>query len=89
MRDGNCLLTLARDDLDRLPHDMRQLIGEMLRKDYNHRPTCRDLLNNKIITSHVSSIQLSVFEVFSWLKSQENVRGVRIAGARASRRVAS
>ena len=89
MRDDNCLLTLARDDLDRLPHDMRQLIGEMLRKDFNRRPTCRDLLNNKIITSHVSWLKFRLFQVFSWLKSQENVRGVLLAGARASRRAVS
>ena len=55
MRDDNCLRTLARDDLDKLPSDMRQLISQMLRKDFNNRPTCRDLLNNKIITSHVSN----------------------------------
>ena len=54
MRDDNCLVTLAREDLDKLPSDMAQLIGEMVRKDFDRRPTCRDLLNNKIITSHVS-----------------------------------
>ena len=60
MRDDNCLHTLARDDLDKLPSDMRQLISEMLRKDFNRRPTCRQLLNNKIITSHVSNFKKSV-----------------------------
>ena len=74
MRDDNCLLTLARDDLDKLPADMRQLISEMLRKDFNSRPTCRDLLNNKIITSHVSSVTLFVdhFIVFT---ASNNTKG--------------
>ena len=67
MRDDNCLHTLARDDLDKLPSDMRQLISEMLRKDFNRRPTCRQLLNNKIITSHVSNLKKAwEFKMHSW-----------------------
>jgi len=46
------LSTLAEEDLQRLPSDMQVLICEMIRADFNMRPSCRDLLNNKIITGH-------------------------------------
>jgi len=46
------LSTLAAEDLQKLPSDMQVLICEMIRADFNMRPSCRDLLNNKIITAH-------------------------------------
>ena len=49
------LSTLATEDLQKLPSDMQVLICEMIRADFNMRPSCRDLLNNKIITAHVST----------------------------------
>ena len=49
------LSTLAAEDLQKLPSDMQVLICEMIRADFNMRPSCRDLLNNKIITAHVST----------------------------------
>ena len=72
MRDDNFLHTLARDDLDKLPSDMRQLISEMLRKDFNRRPTCRQLLNNKIITSHVSSLSQKSVGKLKFIAGGEN-----------------
>ena len=42
---------------------MQVLICEMIRADFNMRPSCRDLLDNKIITAHVSTkpgIQINI-----------------------------
>jgi len=38
---------------------MQVLICEMIRADFNMRPSCRDLLNNKIITAHCMTMYLT------------------------------
>ena len=58
MRSKNGLSVIALEDLEKLPMEMKSLIREMINTDYNMRPSCRDLLNNKIITTRVSILQL-------------------------------
>jgi membrane-associated tyrosine/threonine-specific cdc2-inhibitory kinase len=51
MRSKNGLSVIAAEDLAKIPSEMKNLIREMINADQNMRPSCRDLLNNKIITT--------------------------------------
>jgi len=55
MRSKNGLSVIAAEDLAKIPSEMKNLIREMINADQNMRPSCRDLLNNKIITTRVST----------------------------------
>lgn len=50
----NPLTAITPEDAEKVPEEMRGLLPEMLNRDFNLRPSCRDLLNNKIIAKTVS-----------------------------------
>ena len=53
----NPLSAITPEDAEKVPEEMRGLLPEMLNRDFNLRPSCRDLLNNKIIAKTVSFVK--------------------------------
>lgn len=59
LRSTSPLDALSSEDVDKIPEEMRVLMSEMLQRDFNLRPSCRDLLNNKIIAKTTLTMFLS------------------------------
>lgn len=59
LRSTNPLAALSVEDIEKIPEEMRLLLTEMLHRDLNLRPSCKDLLSNKIIAKMTLTMFLS------------------------------